>query len=244
MKKVFAIIAILVVLVGAVFANDTNAVDGRATITVQSLVSRLIPIFELRAKLGDTTFTSSTSADVTDATGTETISNDGIQTYVDNTTNAFDGELLATGIDISVDDITVNFGIFQVNKANVDATYTITYSAGKLTRVATDNGDYVAAGSPDAYVINNAGNIGTANTDVVQITAITKVDPTGNDAKYAISSLTEGANAGGISINYDGTVDASTSNILLGTFQVKWLHDVNAKDGEYRADVVLTVTGA
>ena len=127
MKKVFAIMVILVVLVGMVFATQ-NQMNGSSNITVKTKVARSIPTFNLRGLLGDT---APTAQNATAVSATLTYNSQATTGFNASATAVLDAE----SIDISVDDITAAFSIFQNNNANVHCTYSVNYSVGKLTRI-------------------------------------------------------------------------------------------------------------
>ena len=219
MKKVFAIIAIMVVLVGAVFAVE-NEINQTSTITVKTLVQRSLPEFKL---VGSLTATNG------EPTGTITT-----VATADNQTAAYEGDAVnAEATDISIDDITVYFAIYQTNQANVRASYNLAYTAGKLVRMSAQNSSTAATGN-DAYTINGNGSVGANGTAVV--TTAIEANDAENETYLALDDTTDLVAA------YTGRVSQDQTDLLLGTFSVTWLKDVEAKDGYYRADVVLAVT--
>ena len=225
MKKVFAIIAILVVLVGAVFAVE-NEINQTSTITVKTLVQRSLPEFKLVGSL---------TATAGEPTGTITT----VATHNNPQTTAYEGDAVdAEAIDISIDDITVYFAIYQSNMANVRASYNLAYTAGKLVKMSAQNSS-TPDNSNNAYTINPSGTIGANGTAV--ITTAIEANDEENETYLALDDTTDLVAA------YTGRVNQpaqgqSVSDLLLGTFSVTWLKDVEAKDGYYRADVVLAVT--
>ena len=224
MKKVFAIIAIMVVLVGSVFAVE-NAINQTSTITVKTLVQRSLPEFKLVGSLS-----------ATDAVPTGTITT--VATHNNPQTAAYDGGAVnAEAIDISIDDITVYFAIYQTNMANVRASYNLAYTAGQLVRMSAQNSATAATGD-EAYTINPTGTVGANGTAVVTSAIVAAEE---NETYLALDATTNlvAAYTGRVNQPAEGQ---SVSDLLLGTFNVKWLKDVEAKDGYYRADVVLAVT--
>ena len=227
MKKLIAILTIAIVLVGSVFAG-LNDVDTTRTITVTTTVARKKPDFKLTGSQDSSAIATGTA--VTDETADE----------------------LAAAEDISIDDIQVFFGVYQVGLANVRKSYNLSVSAGNLIlwddtgNNATHEAAKYGAGSyatvPEGKVSGNyVFEIAPTNASPA-ISAATIADTVkGHDKIDLFEASAEGASNSKFTVAYKGKVGETTGDILLGTFDVTWNHNTEAEAGNYKANVVLTV---
>ena len=211
MKKLIAILTIAIVLVGAVFAG-ANDLSGAATITVTTCVARSLPEFKLAA--------SSSAISTT------------VPSIADDLTDPADGslggtEFDATGTDISVDNLLVYFGIYQTNQANVREEYTLTASATPLYRMNT-------AGTAKETEEGKAHSI-----PVATFSNTTEAEVADTVTGHNLIALSAAGHV--LTVEYTGKVGTDDTDLLLGTFSVQWNKDVEAPEGTYKADVVLTI---
>ena len=216
MKKLIAIVTIAIVLVGAVFAT-ANDVNQSATVTITTCVERVLPTFKLVA--ANSTFAGETApaAVATDAA-------------TDTADSPLGGaEYDATSTDISINDLEVFFGIYQTNQANVREEYELTVSANPLA-LMNEAGTAALTGN-DAHSINP--------TDTTP--AIAKATIASTVTGYTLIALDDSTDPK-LTVAYTGKVGTASTDLLLGTFSVKWEKDVEAPSGTYKADVVLSIT--
>ena len=114
MKKAITILAILIVLVSAVFAEAPAGISNQR-LTIKSVVDRRDPSFRLVS--GDV---SSVNVDAASPAGTH------------------NGELVESGKDISAEDVTVTFGIKQTTDAKNNYTYTFNVTASTFKGLETE----------------------------------------------------------------------------------------------------------
>lgn len=157
MKKVIAILAIMIVLVGVVFAESENH-----TIKLRTSIGTDEPVFNLAAAFEDT----DTSVVSSVATNTKTAFADG-STYNKTLDIA----------DLSKESATVTFTAKLANKAKSEKQYTITFTPGPFN-MKKYNGDnkedytlYANASSTGALISNFTDNrVGVSATDVAKTT--------------------------------------------------------------------------
>ncbi len=141
MKKLITILAVMIVLVGTVFAVDNAQID--LTVTV----AEKVPTF----KLATFNNTNILEEEVSDA-----VENNGKSTPASATFEAAVGETLADG-----DDVTVNFVITQVkpnniNKIKTTHKYTFSVEATNLVNQADANHYFEKGTVTNITAINNA----------------------------------------------------------------------------------------
>lgn len=158
MKKVIAILAIMVVLVGVVFAATENH-----TIKLRTSIGTDEPVFNLAAAFED------------EETGVTS-------SVVTNTKNAFaDGanynDKVLDIADLSKESATVTFTAKLANKAKSEKQYTITFTPGPFNMEKYDGDNtvpyvhYASASSTGALISNFTENrVGVSATDVVKNT--------------------------------------------------------------------------
>ncbi|MBR1583209.1 MAG: hypothetical protein IJ663_05650 [Spirochaetales bacterium] len=218
MKKVFAIIAILVVLVGAVFADAPST--GTANLKVVTLIQVIEPIFKLTTAASDSGVlvgTPATVATMETPTTTDGAANDAYHVIAANTLSSTKGTT------------EVEFYVVQTNDCKTYKTYTFTASAEDLVMVKA----YDHSGSLVAYG-------GTPTTDNHRVFAVdhTTVE-TFDDADTQFSALKDDSSSSAYRITYTGDEVASGT---VASFTCTWTNDVDAVPGQYEANIRLTVT--
>lgn len=138
MKKVLTILAILVVLTSAVFADALGATapsDSSSIIKIKSTVARKDPSFAIKTAMASD-----------NVTGTET-----------------GDDAIYTAGDISQADITVTFGIYQTAAAKNRFGYSFTITADKFEQQVTSGTAYVVdkavtVGTPSGWYVKDVDN--------------------------------------------------------------------------------------
>ena len=242
MKKLIAILVVMIVLVGAVFADTANTAEaqranGKAQIIVNATVTELIPQFQLAIK--------SDEADVSpikaDNVELGTVSNNAVSqgaVNAEQTTMAAASVNTLTGKDTTAANVTVSFVINQVAKANLKANYSITVKASNLNlieysdKTAVPSTGYTLKPTEYFEVLDDTPEVTPANTTAIQVSDIDAI-------KFA------GTSANVLQLQYTGNVqvDANkTDKILkLGSFDVTWKPNETAVAGEYQATVEIEV---
>lgn len=219
MKKLITILAILTVLVGAVFADT-------ADIRVSTTIGEVAPGFKLAykalAEANGASYTSGTTGTVASSVvaGTPT-----------------KGEIVITTNDMLQEDAAITFSVIQtVDKARKTADYTLSASADalKLYQVpSTAQGgysDYTGAQSANTMFLL-AGTTTTATTKAATITGVDR------------STYYEHGEAG-TSVTFEFLGTPIPQNTEIATFTYQWNKNADAIPGKYQADVVLTITAS
>ena len=202
MKKVITVLAILVVLTSAIFAETESAQTAAGStnkIKITSTVLRQDPTFSLKGTNGN-------NVTVTSADGEE--------------------KELAVG-DISQDDITVTFGIYQTADAKNRFGYSFQVGFTPLTRKLDSENNPVTNGYPVAGTMADPNN------------ANWYVSSTNGIGASVAPSVTDNVLSG--SVTFDGDAVVAADAIAKTTFSVTWNSDRLAPAGVYEADVTLTV---
>ena len=224
MKKFFAILLVLALVVGFVFAADGTE---NHTLTVYSVVGEKVPAFQLRYGNVKT----NTNVKFTDGTTYDDYLADATTRSATNLDNA-----QATSFDIS--DITTNNGVhtaaFTVylvkNKdgynAKSTAKYTLTFSDGVFDDV------YRKGVKSDL----KPTNISVAPND-------SAVEAEGNSAVGITSITPAAANPTSVAtpVVFSGTT-VNSDELLLATATYTWTADQTIDMGTYFADIQLTIT--
>ena len=246
MKKVITILAILVVLVGAVFAadptnsNDARTADGTATMTVKALVTEAIPQFRLMVSANQPATDASATigygeyAEIKDEQTGEVTGYDYTKLTSDKATaetaltktavNTLTGNGGATAANVKV-----KFDIDQVAKANLKAVYEITVEATRLELKSYLDG--AAAPASGALTDKQYFAVADSTPDVAAGAGATGITLANSGNKLTVTYLgTQQVNA-----------DDSTNAVKLGNFQVEWVKNEAAVAGNYEGTVVMTV---
>ncbi len=221
MKKLITILAIMIVLVGAVFASDPgykptdqpastkSSGDGDAIINVTATIGSEWPKFQLATKTGAAVVPSAVGGNADAALSSANIS---------ALTEADSGS------------VTVTFGINQISDSRTTDSYTLTVTATNLVLVQPLGGDVIA------------WNTAVATEDVTRRFVTTTPDPT--ISKKTVDNITMDDSVDGtLAVEYNGKkVKAGVSAPLdLATFDVSWTKNTNAQAGDYKSVITLHV---
>ncbi len=217
MKKVFAILLVLAVVAGFVFAENAPSANSSEThkITVTSTVDLVVPGFNF------TYVNTTTSADA--ATNKIAATTDGSTAEAfeandkKNATNSYD-----VGQDISKGDVSATFTIYSNRVCNYNGSFDLSVAA---TTFKKDNTTTAATEKSVTYTADSGNH--TADHIVI--------------ANYS-STATESSQAttsDPLRVTYSGR--QFSSSVTLGTVTVVWNQDVNAKPDTYTSDVTLTI---
>lgn len=205
MKKLIAILVVMIVMVGAAFADTAPAVNTTEThvITVNTSVDLIVPVFNFKTAAAQTN---------TSTKFNESSTNPDFKT---EDTTVLRG---ANDQDISQVDISQEFEIRSMTQANYTRAFDFTVEATAFT-----------AKDP---------------TDSTQVIYTTTTTPTyvyaKNTADLSADHIAVSDSTSKITATFSGR--QFSTNVLLGKVTVTWPQDVNAKPGDYKADVTLTVT--
>ena len=217
MKKAITILAVLIVLVGAVFA-DAPAGETQK-ITIQSTVERKDPQFLLKGVAG--------------------ANQSGFTTEAAKTTTEYEGTKLASGVDISQEDVVASFALYQTAAAKNRFAYTFTISATKL--VQREDAEGTPVSGQNAYTTANAPVFSELNDNWY---ASENEGANGIASGSASLTLTEGVATGvsaNVTFNGKATVPANNNTPKMA-FTVTWDDDRLAPAGLYEADVTMVYT--
>lgn len=218
MKKLIVILSIMLIVVGAVFAEDPQPTSQR--LTLQSDVAEKKPAFKFQGS-EDTKYETNGAVVTTDH-------------------GSFDGNLITTTKSIADADITLNFRILQTGSAGVSdsKTYarykgvvTFTVEVGALTQQAP------FAEGEEAATVNGAidesslvaGTVGkySASVNGSSSEVFNKITNTVNTAKNGFNAA------------YNGKV---LDDQVIGTFSATWKRNETLPNGTYKADITLTIS--
>ena len=214
MKKAITILAVLIVLVGAVFAANTTA-----DIRVSTEIGEVAPGFKLAFKA------------LTQNSNTATYEA-GYNTAESLAANSpTKGQIVITTDDMLTKDADITFAVKQtVASARKVANYTLSASTTALTLYAVPNPTTGEDDTPSSAQIA-ANKFALSGNAAATITGV-------DNATY----YTHGDAGTSVTFNFKGTpIPADTE---IATFNFKWLHNGDAIPGKYQADVVLTVTAS
>ncbi len=218
MKKAITILAVLIVLVSAVFAT-TLPDDGSSEthkITLKTTIANVLPKFRLTgvAAVGESSNTAETNSNSADFTK-------------DAEYGTVAAPITLNVQDISVENIDVTFTASLLNAAKTGGKYTLSFTAGNFTNVWKVN--------PDTGVVTQDNTIAPSTTTVPALAKAT----TG----AAKTGLTIGdPSNGSIAVVFNGK-ECEAGNIA--TYRVVYDKDDNVIDNNgtgYTADVTMTIT--
>ena len=215
MKKLIAILVAMIVLVGAVFADDPLAANDQSKLNINAEITLKKPVYSLAATAWGT------YGDGTNAA----LGNADVMTH-----GAVTAEEVVIGDDVLTEhDATVTFTITQTALSRVKGTYTLTVAATNLviTQLTKENGTKVAATDDD-----KAAN-------VFEVSAAPTIRK-GSDGNAPTNTTMDNTSAGVLAITYNGKKVAQ--NTVMGTFSYTWTHHEDAAAGDYDAYVTLTIT--
>ena len=217
MRKLIAILAVVIVLVGTVFAADPQAtLNIPATLTAQN------PSFKMAITSAST---------VTGAAEVFSDSEVGATSANSALTDASIQALLADSGTVSID-----ISLSQVANARLTGTgaaYTLRVEVTDL--ILQSNGSDVSD-NPAAYqkftVVDDTPAITRASETLTTLV---------NSNPVQVATLTASNNT--LTVSYQGFVAASTNNpVPLGTFSATWNANKSASAGDYKATVKLFIT--
>ena len=219
MKKVFAILLVLALVAGFVFAADTEMHE----LTVETIVTEKIPAFQLRFT-GNTIDTTGTDHAV--GTGTDTIeTNDSGVAFANNAETYTDATVLYVGFDLGVSgDKTATFYAWLVQNsagyyAKTKKPYTLKFSDGVFEGLKA-HGSNLGDGTLAPKNILPAG-LSTMPSGITSTTA--------SDADDTVRIVFNGASC----------PEAATQ---VASAEYTWEGQPTLDMGSYQANILLTVT--
>ena len=233
MKKTIAILMVLAIVAGLVFA-------GTATLSVKSLVANKYPGFKLS---GTDQATSGATGNASYASGWYDDENaefaEGIAhgVYVDGsgTINAVNS--------IAEKDIIVWFTLSQSGSEGVGDSNSRYAKLGRTFDFDITVGNMTLRNAADtAYVASPSENQTVAPVDAdsgQSIITYTKASVTAGNELTILDSTAEDMGTSEFRVIYNGTVQDGQE---IGTFKVKWPKKATLEEGKYQADVVVTIT--
>ena len=222
MKKLIAILAIMVVLVGAVFAT-TNTETHK--IRIYSVVDEILPTFQLRyaaesAITNNSTVRFSNNATYLDpTTGLNNNTTDSFDSHFDIGAETAEGALTVVFTCNLVADADTNF-------AKTQKSFTITFSDGvfAVKRSGVTENQTLAP-----YSITSVAGVVT--------TGITSITPNNENGA---STYTTGAKSSSTTVAFSG--ETVTAAQVLTTATYAYTGDPTIDMGTYYADIVMTIT--
>ena len=225
MKKLIAILAIALVIIGAVFADPAVAPSvGTANVKIVTLVGEVEPEFKLTTNSSDSgdlvadpvivgTMAAPTASDEAVGDAYHVIAKNSLVSSTETETS-------------------VIFYVLQTNDCKSYKTYTFTAAAEDLIMVKAYNN----AGVLVAYDYEHAEEEDQLHR---HFAVDSKAVGTFADADAKFSALKDGSSASAYKITYTGDqVTAGT----VASFVCTWTNDVHAVPGQYEANIRLTVT--
>lgn len=228
MKKAITILAVLIVVVSAVFATLPNAADSEThTIQLKTVVQSVLPQFRLSATIA-TGFATGTGAATQAQTNPDGTGSSVSGTAVDFANNASYSQQIDVA-DISTTNIVANVTASLINAAKTGGKYTLSFDGGSFDNVwwydSTNEVVHHGAAGDETALLSIRGAI----SDLTAGTAGTGHTP----------SVVEGQNK--VEVVFNGQ---ATETKALATFTVTYLQHPEAVDNNgvgYTADITMTV---
>ena len=223
MKKLIAILVVMIVLIGAVFAADSQSLTVTANIAVET------PAFVLKGGASDGTYDKTAAVDSAPAA------------------QEYSYEQIALNGSIIANNLTAYFQVLQSSKANLSKTFNFSVTASKLVRRGhlASSAEVTAALAADpnsTLAVNDLVSDGRSYTINKSVTISTAAKVSASENTYLAITPNTSSTAAEFSATYSGYVNATAASMLpLATFSVTWEKDEAAMDGFYCADVTLTV---
>lgn len=218
MKRIITILAIMVVLVGTVFADATST--GAASLKITTTITADEPTF----KLSTTQVSSDLAAQTAQAAAAAALAGDSAH-------NIENDALLSANQ-------TVKFTVTQVAKSRSTTMYTFTAAATNLELYEYQNasGNWIQTATT-AHPAADADKRFVVSAATVDTFAV----PTVNEAPAGLTATqaTYGGTASAKTITYLGSSVAANTDVL--EFTCTWQQNADAVPGHYRATVTLTV---
>ena len=243
MKKLITILAIMIVLVGAVFAD--NAV-GNSTLIVKTTIAEVLPTFGLTA-------ISSNVSSVTQAQyANATAQNNGVTTPIDSQ-QGYATITDSTNLITANGTVAVQFAVKQISDSSTTRTFHLAAEATNLVRVkdpttqsnvnvgvgnVSVNTDFSAIDANEMFTVSDSGTVIPAITNGSDVAAAL-------DSTHHIKGSANATTSTTLDVQYDGvkiSAYGADNNKQIGVFTVTWNANPNAKPGDYEACVKLTVT--
>ncbi len=214
MKKVIAILMVLAIVAGAAFATDPEVNTGLKKIVLTSTVDEIIPQFVFKGTMNSDYSTEAVS--VTDTTATE-----------------LDSEL-----SIADSDIQAYFIILQNAAKDKDNNASDYARYNKNISFAFAIGDLIEQNPGENRTAKQvAGNL-VANS-AVAAEAGTYTGSQANESKTLTNAITNTLDGLTFTAKYNGRVDNGQE---IGRFSAIWYKDSSLPNGEYKADITVTIT--
>lgn len=214
MKKLIAILTVMIVLVCSVFADIQTSLDLHIMLTAQ------VPSF----RLSITSDTDVTSAAYLDS------SNSGTSPSSALSSGSLETLLSSSG------QVTVSFSLSQITNARLTGSHASRYliSVEATDLILQVNGADVE--NPDSFqkfsVVNESPDIYIASENLIT---------TSNSEDFTVAEISSSDNE--LTVEYLGFVAASSNNPRsLGTFSVSWNANEDAIPGEYKAAIKLLIS--
>ena len=214
MKKLIAILAIMVVIAGAVFADDLPTKNDSEThaITLRTIVSSVLPQFKLTASSNGNTASTNPDDSTTQAAQ-----------FVNSASYAGTGEVVVA--DISLTDIIATFTASLENLAKTGGTYRLSFEAGTFQNVWKVVGTEVKKDQTIAPSTTSAPSLAKPTSGAAGV-GLTIADPSGSS----------------IDITFNGQ-ECTTGALAVYTVQYDQDTTVVDNDGVgYTADITMTIT--
>ena len=228
MKKAITILAILIVLVGAVFATVNPEIH---SVKIKSTVEQVLPQFQMAYSI---TTSEANFTDLTGTTNNETTKNNwGVQSYVDATAKNVS--------DISKYNITGTFTAKVITDVKLKATdaqtYTLTWKAEPLTQT-TDlktgvDAHVVKASTSSTLAVADTGAASVKDNSVSALSYNVTSEPGAEETTY-------GNDLSGTNTVQFGTQNNTAGN--LSVFTAIYSADSTAPAADYEATISLSIT--
>ena len=221
MKKLIAILTVMIVLVGSVFAVNQ---EGSAAINITATIDQELPTFQLNIKSDETATEGKPAVSVGDDAATTAFTSASVNSLKGGT------------------DVEVHFEITQTHDARLgeNSAKHIYHFSVAATNLVLQN----AQGTGDAATQNDNTRFevvdGTPDINSLSTNATTASDITvRKDTQHGETTITTATVEAGTVTYKGGLVPTST---VLGNFIVGWHGNAGAAPGTYKATVTLTVT--
>ena len=222
MKKLIAILAIAIVLVGAVFADDelASAANGASRIDVTAKVEAVAPRFSLGTNDSNDLVADKVAAIVSGKTSTDIT----VQQTVDMNDTVAAG--LASGAAQ-----TISFVIRQTQDSRINTAYNLTVTATDLKLNGTST---------------TAHEFFTCTTKTPAVSGISAITDGAAQNPATLATFAPASSGSNVLVaTYNGgfvDVSAVLSDNVIGSFDVVWSGDAHAAAGTYTANVILEVS--
>ena len=238
MKKLFAILLVLAVVAGFVFASDTET----HSLRIKSIVEGYLPVFQLA-------YTENNN-DGAKATGETAVTNgDGKVVYYNTDSQAtgpIETSYTAAYNDNDGDEDNTSLRVKDISQSDVEVAFSINLLNATQRIQAKQYGVVFTVG---AFNVMRSGIAGTHGASVVTFTPVAKNYNTWTEATY--SDGNNSAKTAGSTLTFNGLYnEESTSTVSLGSLAVKYTKDntidpnanTTAYTAGYFADITMEIT--